>query len=70
MCKLIFDIDGTLWNAIKVITDLYNEDFKFYSDFKPIDWTEVMTWDFQELELATPQYINLYFNQPRFFERV
>ena len=68
--KVILDIDGTTWNLIKCITDIYNEDFKFYSKFKPIDWADVKTWDFQELELATPEYINYYFNQPRFFEKV
>lgn len=68
--KIILDIDGTTWNLIKCITDIYNEDFKFYSKFKPIDWSEIKTWDFQELELATPEYINYYFNQPRFFEKV
>lgn len=68
--KVIIDLDGTTWNLIKCITDLYNEDFQYYSKFKPIDWEDVKTWDFQELELATPEYINLYFNQPRFFERV
>ena len=68
--KIVIDIDGTTWNLIKCITDLYNEDFSLYSKFKPIDWADVKTWDFQELELATPEYINYYFNQPRFFKKV
>ena len=68
--KVIIDLDGTTWNLIKCITDLYNEDFKYYSKFKPIDWEDVKTWDFKELELASPEYVNYYFNQPRFFKKI
>ena len=68
--KIVIDIDGTLWNLIRCITDLYNDDFQYYSKFQSIDWQDVKTWDFQELELATPEYINIYFNQPRFFKTV
>lgn len=68
--KIVIDLDGTVLQTIRAITDLYNEDFQYYSKFKPIDWEKVKTWDFQELELATPEYVNYYFNQPRFFERV
>lgn len=67
MKHIIIDIDNTLINTIATITNLYNEDFKFYSKFQFIDWHNVKTWDFEELELASREYINHYFNQPRFF---
>ena len=65
--RVIIDIDNTLINTIATITKLYNEDFQWYSKFKPIDWHNVKTWNFEELELASREYINHYFNQPRFF---
>lgn len=52
------------------MVSLYNEDFKYYKDFRPIHWTEVNTWDFTELKCATKEYINTYFNQPRFYEKL
>ena len=67
MRRIIIDIDNTLINTIATITNLYNEDFKWYSKFQPIDWHNVKTWNFEELELASRDYINHYFNQPRFF---
>ena len=70
MNRIIIDIDNTLINTIATITNLYNDDFKWYSKFKPVDWHDVKTWDFEELELASREYINHYFNQPRFFREV
>ena len=68
--KLFLDVDGTVINTIAIVTNLYNDDFKWYSKFKPVDWRDVKTWDFEELELASKDYINHYFNQPRFFREV
>lgn len=66
--KIMIDFDGCIVNTIAVITKLYNEDFKYYKDFQPVDWREVNTWDFEELRCASKDYINTYFNQPRFFD--
>ena len=68
--KLFLDMDGVIINTIKCITDLYNEDFCYYSSFKYIDWCEINSWDFTECTLADREYINRYFNQPRFFKQV
>lgn len=66
--KLFIDFDGTLVNTIKRITELYNEDFKYYEGFSSIEWSAVETWSFNELSCASKAYINQYFNQPRFFD--
>ena len=68
MKRIICDIDNTLINTIATITNLYNDDFKWYSKFQHVDWHDVKTWVFEELELASRDYINHYFNQPRFFK--
>lgn len=68
--KLYLDFDGVICNTIKTIVKLYSEDFKYYKKFEPIDWSEVETWDFTELEAAKPEYIDTYFNQQRFFDNV
>ena len=68
--SVYFDIDCTTMNTIKAICDLYNDDFKYYKDYRHIDWWEVNSWDFVELNCATKEYINTYFNQPRFFSEL
>lgn len=68
--KLFIDFDGTLVNTIKTICTLYDDDFKYYKDYKKIDWSEIETWDFTELNCASREYINYYFNQPRFFRNI
>lgn len=66
--KIFVDFDSTLVNTIKRITELYNEDFAYYKNFCPVDWSEIETWDFQELKLAPKGYVDSYFCQPRFFD--
>lgn len=68
--KLYLDFDGTIVNTIAAITSLYNEDFKYYDNFSPIKWWEVNTWKFEECNCATSEYINEYFNQQRFFDKL
>lgn len=68
MRKIYVDFDGTIVNSIKAITDLYNEDFQYYEDYKYINWVDIETWGFDECNCATPEYINTYFNQQRFFD--
>src|SRR5574344_534405 len=68
--RLFLDFDGTIVNTIKSITDLYNDDFEFYDGFKPLTWDMVNTWNFSECSCTTPEYINEYFNQKRFFDNL
>ena len=68
--RLFLDFDGVIVNTIRAIVDMYKEDFCAYSDYEDIDWSEINSWEFTELKAATPEYINHYFNQPRFFEKV
>lgn len=70
MKKLYFDFDGTIIDSISTITKMYNEDFCEYPGFIHIYPCEVNTWDFAELNCASRDYINTYFNQPRFFQRI
>ena len=67
---LYVDFDGTLVATIDAIVDLYNEDFQYYKKFHYVNWWTVDTWGFEECNCAPPGYIDLYFNQPRFFERL
>ena len=60
-------IDNTIVNSIKVLVDLYNEDFQYYDDFKKISWVDVDTYDLQECSCATKEQLLEYFNQHRFF---
>lgn len=68
--NIFIDYDGTIVNTIKATVSLYNEDFKYYKDYIPVDWSDINTWDFLECNCVSKEYINTYFNQPRFFERL
>ena len=65
--KIIIDLDGVVFDTIQVICDLYNRDHIMYKDFKVVMPSEIKTWDFTELSLESPEYIDKYFNMPRFF---
>lgn len=68
--KLYIDMDGVIISTVERIVEMYNEDFRYYKKFVPVNWWEVNTWEFAECKCATPEYINTYFNQPRFFSGV
>lgn len=68
--KLYIDFDNTISDTNAAICSLYNEDFQYYKKFKEVKSHEINTWGFLECNCATPEYINYYFNQPRFFERL
>lgn len=63
-------MDGVIFNTIKAIVDLYDDDFSTYKDYKKVNWEDINSWDFTELNAAAPDYINTYFNQKRFFRIV
>lgn len=64
------DVDGVIFNTVKAIVDIYNEDFFFYKNWKEVNWWDVDSWDLKECELASKEYIDGLFNQPRFFDKV
>lgn len=68
--KLFVDFDGVIVNTIAAICDLYNEDFKYYNKYKYVFPEQVKTWNFDELNCASREYINTYFNQQRFFDKL
>lgn len=67
---LYIDLDNTTFNSTACIVQYYNQDFKYYKNFRPIDWTEINTYGFEELQCAYPDYVNHLWNQPRFFEQL
>jgi 5'(3')-deoxyribonucleotidase len=68
--KLILDADGCILNSIKAIVDLYNQDYQYYKEYRPISWLDIESWNFDECTLTSRQHIDDYFNNPRFFEVV
>lgn len=68
--KIFIDFDGVIANTIATITNIYNYDFKYYDKYKYVNWIDVETWNFEELNATTPEYINTYFNQKRFFDNI
>jgi 5'(3')-deoxyribonucleotidase len=43
-------------------------DYKSAKGYKKIHWTEINSWNFEELTLASKEQINNYFDDSRFFE--
>lgn len=71
MIKTLYvDFDCVIVNSIKKIVELYNDDHAYCKDFKPVDWTLVDTWKFDELYLEPYSIIDRYFSQPRFFRNL
>lgn len=67
---MFIDFDGVMVDTVEAIVDLYNEDFRYYSKFEEIHWKDINTWDFKECNCASKEYIDTYFNQQRFFDRL
>ena len=70
MNNIFVDFDGCIVNTIKAICDLYNEDFKYYENYIPINWWDIESWSFNECNCASPEYIDTYFNQQRLFDKL
>lgn len=68
--KLYLDFDNTIVDSIGAICSCYNEDFRYYKKFVPVNPCDVDTYDFKELTLASKHYVDHLFNRPRFFERL
>ena len=49
---------------------MYNEDYRYYTNYNYIHWTDIRTWDFKECSCAKSKHIKRYFTQPRFFAKV
>lgn len=63
-------MDGVLTDSVAAVVSCYNEDFQYYSDFKEIRSCDIHTYDFQELALASKEYIDHLWNRPRFFSNL
>lgn len=71
MIKTLYvDFDGVIVNTIQCIVKLYNDDHGYCKDFIPVNWIDVDTWKFEELNLEPYSVIDRYFSQPRFFRHV
>lgn len=67
--KIFISLDGIVIDVLRTITRIYNEDHEYYKDFTPIDYHDIKTWKFEELSLEPFEYIQLYMNNPRFFDK-
>lgn len=68
--QLFLDFDGVIVNTVETICNLYNQDFKYFENFKMVNWENVISYTFRECNCANSDYICEYFNQPRFFSQV
>lgn len=68
--KLIVDFDGTIVWSISAIVECYNEDFKYYRGYTPINACDISTYEFKELSLADKTYIDWLWGAPRFFRKL
>lgn len=66
--RIFIDLDGVVIDTISTIVGIYNEDHAQYKNFRMVVPSDIKTWDFDELELESREYIDSYFNQPRFFK--
>lgn len=70
MKKIYVDLDGTTFNTIKRIVELYDLEFSNHPDYTRVHWTEINSWEFTELKCTNREYINEYFDDKRFFDNL
>ena len=70
MQKLFVDYDGVIVNTIKCICEMYDAEFRNHPKYQQVSWSEISSWDFYELDCATPEYIDTYFESPNFFKLI
>ncbi len=63
---LYVDVDNTTINSIKKIVDIWKRKHNGKSDYKPIHWTEINSFDFVELNISKEELLS-YFNSEEFF---
>ena len=68
--NIFIDFDGVVSNTIETIVRLYDEDYSSRPEYRQVPWVDVNSWDFKELNCATPEEINEYFKHMRFFENI
>lgn len=61
------DFDGTAVDTVEAIIAMYNDDFQLYKKFTPLKVEDIDSWGFTECICASTEYIDTYFNTPRFF---
>ena len=61
---------GVITNSIDAIVSLYNDDFQAYPNFHYIKSKDIHTWNFEECKCANADIFNMYFNTPRFFDKL
>ena len=65
--KLYLDFDCTVCNSIKKIVELYDLDYQFYKGYRKTHWTDINTYDFEELTLIDKYMLLDLFDDHRFF---
>lgn len=70
MRKLFIDLDGTTFNTIKRIVELYDLEFRNCDNYTRVHWTEINSWEFTELNCTSRERINDYFDDERFFSKL
>ncbi len=70
MRDLYVDYDGVIVNTIKAITEMYDDEFRDHPNYREVNWSEVESWEFNELKCADAAHIDAYFCEPKFFEIV
>lgn len=70
MEKLFVDYDGVIVNTIEAIVEMYDREFWQHPDYHKVDWSEIESWHFDELNVASPEHIDKYFEKEEFFEIV
>ena len=63
-------MDGTIINTIKKVVELYGLDYCNHPNYVKHHWTEIDSWGFNELELASKDVIDDYFSDERFFQNL
>ena len=67
---LFCDLDLVIFESIKRIVEMYDEDFQDKPDYIKVNWRDINSFNFVDLSLANRTVIDGYFNQQRFFDKI
>lgn len=67
---LYIDLDNVVFDTIGTIKAMYDEDFRYYEDYKWIPAHEIKSYEFTELKYMTHEKLMEYFCSGRFFDRL
>ena len=68
--RLYIDMDNVVFDTVRIVKTMYDEDFRLYDGYHEVPLDQLISYNFQELNLLTKEKLNEYFCSGRFFDKI